>query len=239
MLHQTHQQFGKLFTVAAVPLAIKFDILPKAPDINLITVSPIAYFVNCLPFLIAALLAYLAGNWGSGYPDIDSPNSLPARTNPLIAFLFRTFGVKHRGRFSHSLASITLTFGAAYAFIKYLAPQILGSVLDKGLVDPTLVNYLIMFESACGLISIWVIFAYIGAVSHWVGDMLTTDGAYIFWEKKIKMFDAPAFRAGSAWEKRFWEPLTKHSYIPAVIFIAFMVFGQINLFEVVGAMINQ
>jgi membrane-bound metal-dependent hydrolase YbcI (DUF457 family) len=238
MLYPTHQQFGKLFTVAAVPIAIKLEILPKAPDIGMITINPMVYLVNCLPLIVAAAIAYMAGVWGSGYPDIDSPSSVPHRTNPLLAFLFRTFGVKHRGRFSHSLASITLTFGAAYAFVKFVFPQYLGSVIDDNMVDPRLTDYLIMFKYACGMVGIWVIFAYVGAVSHWIGDMLTTDGAYIFWEKKIKMFDSPAFRAGSAWEKKVWEPLTKYSYIPALIFVGLLIFGQINLYEVVKGLVQ-
>lgn len=58
--------------------------------------------------ILCTLLCISGGLFGAEFPDIDSPSSIPRRHHPIIGILFTTFGVQHRGKFSHSILSQTI-----------------------------------------------------------------------------------------------------------------------------------
>ena len=72
----------------------------------------------------------LGALFGSEFPDCDSyggkmangevkKGSIPSQKHPLISKIFRTFGVKHRGKFSHDYASLALFFGIIWLGQRY------------------------------------------------------------------------------------------------------------------------
>lgn len=233
MLYPTHRNFGKLFTIAAVPVAAGTGIFPAVPHYYNISGGLAMYALNCLPLLMAGLVAFKGGTWGAGYPDIDSDSSIPTANNRWLHFIFKLCGVKHRGRFSHSLLSITLTFAFIFLFASKGLPQLLGFLKAQYYTTADTVLYLTAALACIQLLKVWVFFAYVGAVSHWIGDMLTTEGAYVLWERKIRMFPLKIFKTGSSWEM-FWRFLTGKTYVLVLAYAVFFLIWQVNFFGVLA-----
>lgn len=74
------------------------------------------------------MIGMMGALFGSRFPDIDSPSSIPARRHPIIQKIFVAFGVKHRGKFSHDFASIGIFFGVIYFIIKNLGNKFIQLV---------------------------------------------------------------------------------------------------------------
>ena len=199
MMYSTHVKVGKVFYVLSLPIVIKLGL---HPSINNSTGNGLIDFIKTLiVFAISILVGYHGAKWGSGYPDLDLKNSEPDRRNPILGRIIRSFGVEHRGKFTHSLDSITLTFFIALILVKnalnklsYLEdlPEIISNMLSNG---GTINNLLV----------IWFVMAWVGAVSHLFGDASTKSGIRIFFfMPKFRIVPKRNFfRTGndSSWEK--------------------------------------
>lgn len=116
MLYKTHQKFAQLFGVVGLTTAFSSTILPTFT-------WGYSLSDNVLVGTLV-LMGYSASTFGGEFPDIDSPTSVPARRYPLIHKIFRLFGVKHRGKFSHDFTSLAIFFslllaGAYTAFSRF------------------------------------------------------------------------------------------------------------------------
>ena len=103
MLYKTHKKFAQLFGVAGLATAFSSSLIPTFNW---------SYSMSD-NILVGALIVfgYSAATFGGEFPDIDSPTSVPARRYPMLRRIFNAFGVKHRGKFSHSFASLAILFG--------------------------------------------------------------------------------------------------------------------------------
>lgn len=109
MLYPTHKRYGILWGVLTIPIGVAIGLIPvisselRTGDLFIMTMTVIMGLIGAL--------------FGSRFPDIDSPGSIPARRHPIIQKLFKRFGVKHRGKFSHDFASIGAFFGIIYLLV--------------------------------------------------------------------------------------------------------------------------
>ena len=67
------------------------------------------WHINSFMLLLLAILLGISGAlYGSGWNDIDSKKSIPAREHPIMRKVFELFNITHRGPISHSLLSISI-----------------------------------------------------------------------------------------------------------------------------------
>lgn len=99
MLFPTHRRFG-VFLGLALSVAI------------VINMYNFTLTKTIFGLIVAIILAMSGAVFGAEFPDIDSPGSIPRRHHPLWGIGFDFFHVHHRGKFSHSLLSQTLFWGA-------------------------------------------------------------------------------------------------------------------------------
>lgn len=133
MLYKTHKKFAQLFGVVGLTSAYASDLLPS---------FSMGYNISDNVLIgTLILVGYSASTFGGEFPDIDSPTSVPARRYPLIHKIFRLFGVKHRGKFSHDFASIGLFFGALLVLFNFL----MNNFWDNQGVMLGLMTYFLIF----------------------------------------------------------------------------------------------
>lgn len=133
MLYKTHQKFAQLFGVVGLTAAYASDILP--------TFSTSYNISDNVLIGTLIVMGYSASTFGGEFPDIDSPTSVPARRYPLIHKIFRVFGVKHRGKFSHDYASIALFFSIILVGLNFL----MNNFWDNQEVMGVITAYFVMF----------------------------------------------------------------------------------------------
>lgn len=167
MMHKTHIKIGQTLYIASIPLLTKVGLMPdivgalKGGDSNTIALGAVAFGAS-------AFVGFHGASWGAGAPDIDQPTSIPAKKNPLISKTFQALGVKHRGKLTHSMDSVTLIF-----LIMYLAVVGIFSKLGFNGVIGNVVDLV------SNVLKVWVISAYVGAISHLIADSLTKQGVRI------------------------------------------------------------
>lgn len=207
MMYKTHKEVGKVFFIVSLPIAIQTGLIPS---IFSSMGNGVVQTLKTLIYLITTLVVgYHGAIWGAGYPDLDSQGSTPDRRNPILGKIIRAFGVKHRGKFSHSLDSITLTFGIVLLTVRNLLPLV---ILNSAFKDIAIVELFLKNGIINGLVQVWIMFAYVGAISHLFGDASTKSGIRIFFFLKPFRIvpNMRFFRTGddSIWEK-FYRDLFK------------------------------
>lgn len=122
MLYKTHQKYGKLSGYIAIPIAVTAGLIP------VITFG--MRFSDAVMVGMVLIVAVLSASFGSEFPDCDSyggrmsngemkKGSIPSQKHPFISRMFKMFGVKHRGKFSHDYASLAVFFGLTLVATKY------------------------------------------------------------------------------------------------------------------------
>lgn len=98
MLYPTHIRFGWQFGIA-----ISLALIANYHSLFIIK-TPI-------DLIIAIVLMISGAIYGSGFPDIDSKQSIPAYEHPVMRKVFELFQIHHRGPISHSVLSETIIWG--------------------------------------------------------------------------------------------------------------------------------
>lgn len=122
MLYKTHQRYGLLSGLLGIPLLVTIGLIP------IITMS--MRFSDAVLVVLMLIFSMLGALFGSEFPDCDSyggqmengkikKGSIPSQKHPTISKIFRTFGVKHRGKFSHDYASLALFFGSIWLIQRF------------------------------------------------------------------------------------------------------------------------
>lgn len=151
-------------------------------------------------YSIVALFAIFIGvRFGGHYPDFDHP---PSNIKPrnfitvIISSILQLLKAKHRSRHTHSFVIVTITWA------------VIGFLLHLGLTD---LSYRFFKQGIDLGWILWVLqLGYfgvlIGIYFHLVSDMMTSDGVYIFLNKKIaivpniKTKNGAFFKTGDTWE---------------------------------------
>lgn len=173
MMYNTHEQVAKAFYAASIPIGVTAGILPDMVT-NFdkgITGTVIAAGI----FITSLYVGYKGAIFGAGYPDLDCEGSIPDKRYPIIGKIMRGLGATHRGKYSHSLDSLTLTWLIALLIVKYG----IGYFGMKG-VEPEIVALLGDGSIVNNLLQIWVLSAWVGCVSHLFADASTKSGIRIF-----------------------------------------------------------
>ena len=224
MLYRTHKKFGYTFGFAALILSF----------INgwMVAFNQVGGFYDKAMVFILAYTAIRGAVFGSGFPDIDSPGSVPARHYPFLRRVFKLLNIKHRGPVSHDYVTVTVIFIGLYFGVNWLIQMAFTNpwlmvvlafyvcynfsrdmmnnivfklvkdkkkrktvlALTKPLVAVVLfivfvtVGFIRMGTSPANLVGTsnfigpvlrqWIIFGWVGAMSHLFADMLTNDGVH-------------------------------------------------------------
>jgi len=241
MLYETHKLVGENAFWLSLPLMFSTGVV----------VNPIEVYQNTGNFsstvvatgLAAASLAvgYKAcSELGAGYPDLDKSNTTPSNDHPILGRFIRSFGTVHRGKYSHSFDTITMTFilfallmckvfpiivdnnlMGALDFLGGAGQLIMGQFLEDGILN--------------SLILSTIMFTMVGAWSHLFAD-LGGGIRLFFWQKHIFIAKGDFFRTGN--DKGGEIILRKLSKVFVPVSIAFsigMIIFNINIFT---ALIN-
>lgn len=126
MLYKTHQRYGLLSGILGIPLGVTIGLIP------IITKS--MRFSDAVMVILILLFGILSALFGAEFPDCDSyggvikngdrkgeikKGSIPSQKHPFISKVFRTFHVKHRGKFSHDYVSLAVFFGLIWLAQQY------------------------------------------------------------------------------------------------------------------------
>ncbi|HEO2443529.1 MULTISPECIES: metal-dependent hydrolase [Bacillus amyloliquefaciens group] len=190
MMYPTHKKLGYAFGLAGIPIVSAISTSEFAQNNNLLPAFGIDTLELSNPFSIIyyALIvctALWASLYGAGFPDIDSPGSIPANANIInkgLSYIYRITGVHHRGKFSHGVDSLTIVFLITYCFITFLIPTAMTGLLTDDSLSNNMYLFMLNFGKGGAFISlaqIFVIFSWIGAMSHMFGDMSTREGVYL------------------------------------------------------------
>lgn len=224
MLYKTHKKFG--YTFGFIALILSF--------INgwLVSLGQVGGFYDRVMVFVIVYTAIRGAVFGSGFPDIDSPGSVPARHYPFLRRVFKLLNIKHRGPVSHDYVTVTVIFIALYYGVKKLigigitnhwimlaltiyvcynfSRDIMNNIVYKfiknkkrrktvlKLSKPIVAVVIYVVFVTLGFIRIgedtvsiiatsnfvgpvlqtWIIFGWVGAMSHLFADMLTNDGVH-------------------------------------------------------------
>lgn len=183
----------------------KSDITGYIATIWLLSLTGVLQF-QLFPFtkynfysIVALLVIFVGVRFGGHYPDFDHPPSNIKPRNFITVFIssiLQLLKAKHRSRHTHSFILVTITW------------LILGILLNAGLTD------LVYRFSKQGIDLSWILWilqlGYFGILMgiyfHLVADMMTSDGVYIFLNKKIAIVpnlrtkNGAFFKTGDTWE---------------------------------------
>lgn len=224
MMYKTHVEVGKNFYWLSLPLMIKLGFIPNVADV--VSNGGSSFEVGATAIMSAAYMyvGYRGTKFGAGFPDLDMEGSVPDKKNPLLGKTLRAFGVKHRGKFSHSFDSMTIFYSVIYLLMMSVVPDLLlenewflglpdwlgGQFLKGGVVNSMILTY--------------IAFAYVGTLSHLVADLPTGGGVRVFfWGKKFRL-KSKFFRTG---EDSLWEMFCRKSakiLQPISIIVSIMMF---------------
>lgn len=224
MLYKTHKKFGYTFGFAALTLSF----------INgwVVSLSQVGRFYEKAMVFIIVYTAIRGAVFGSGFPDIDSPGSVPARHYPFLRRVFKLLNIKHRGPVSHDYVTVTVLFIGAYFGVQKLSlmgltnhwvmlaltiyvcynfsRDIMNNVVYKFIKDKkrrktvlklskpivavviygvfVTLGFIRIGEGSVSLLATsnfvwpilrtWIVFGWVGAMSHLFADMLTNDGVH-------------------------------------------------------------
>lgn len=154
MLYRTHQRYGLLSGLLGIPLLVTVGLIP------IITMS--MRFSDALLVILMLSFSMFGALFGSEFPDCDSyggkmsngeikKGSIPSQKHPMISSIFRTLGVKHRGKFSHDYASLALFFG-----IIWLAQRFGLEFLQNRLSTNFSTGLAILFQLIALILIYWI-----------------------------------------------------------------------------------
>lgn len=122
LLYPTHKKFGIYWGLLMIPIAVMIGLIPS--------ISADMRKTDLVLLVVSVYMGMRGALFGSRFPDIDSPSSIPAKKHPYIHKIFQKFGVKHRGKYSHDFASIGLTFLILYILVAFGGERILLVIYD-------------------------------------------------------------------------------------------------------------
>lgn len=238
MLYPTHQKYGQVYGLVGASVGATMGLIPSVDYGN--------GFGNMAGSLIMSVLyvavCYKASIFGSEFPDIDSPGSIPARKHDLIQKLFKLFHVKHRGKFSHDFASLLIVFGSLYFILELLVGPSMSYILSQGVGNSEITPFIALLSSGGFLLSLaktYVVFCLVGAYSHLIADASTKQGVWLFWSIKIHIVPvfitririgdktpfSTIFNTGTGWEMLNRNAMT-YVFLPiSIILVILTIFG--------------
>ena len=189
MLYNTHKKYGQLFGLGGLAVAGVTGTFDE---------------VGLLGTLVGVGVAMAGSKFGAEFPDIDSKQSKPAQKHKIHRSIFETFGVKHRGRFSHYVVVQTLF----WSLILFVANMLMGMV-----EVPEFVSF---------YVGLYILFTWVGVMSHLFADALTVEGIYFGLVIKVTLMPVfikkfgfgkwrplkKAFTAGSSWNDMHYKMLS-------------------------------
>lgn len=168
MLYDTHKRYGQVAGITMLPVAASLGVL----ELDLGMVSGVeSSAMNIIALLFYGVIALFASMFGAEFPDLDSPGSKPAQKHKILAFLFKSFGVKHRGKFSHDFISQTILWGAIYAGLMFIEVSFVTTSVELFVLS---------------IVKVYIFFTYVGVLSHLIADAMTVDGVWLFWIFKVR-----------------------------------------------------
>jgi membrane-bound metal-dependent hydrolase YbcI (DUF457 family) len=168
MLYDTHKRYGQVAGIAMMPVAASLGVL----ELDLGMVNGVeSSLMNIGALLFYGVVALMASMFGAEFPDLDSPGSKPAQKHKILAFLFRTLGVKHRGKFSHDFVSQTILWGLIYTGLLFVEVSLATTSVELFVLS---------------LAKVYVFFTFVGVLSHLFADAMTVDGVWFLWVFKIR-----------------------------------------------------
>lgn len=248
MLHPTHHRYGQVFGFGGAAVAATLGYIPTVD----LTGNFAGATGSALVALLFILVCYHASVFGSEYPDIDSPGSIPARKHFFLQKMFKLFKVKHRGKYSHDFISLLLTFGSIYLFLSFVFGPIMHQLLLSGVGDKQLTPLVALLSSDLStgedglllqLLKCYALFALIGSYSHLIADASTKQGVWLLWSIKIHIVPVfitkikiggeepfrEIFNTGTGWEMLNRNALT-YVALPLSILFCLVTFLGIKLF---------
>ena len=148
MLYKTHQKYGTLSGLIGIPIAVTTGLLP------VVTLG--MRFSDAILTITLVTIAMISASFGAEFPDCDSyggrmkngemkKGSIPSQKHPFISKMFRAFGVKHRGKFSHDYASLALFFGICLFISTWFTKLLVHKVANGSSLFATISQLLIIY----------------------------------------------------------------------------------------------
>lgn len=156
MLYPTHKRYGIFFGLMTFPIGVGLGVVPvltgamRASDVAMV--------------LICSYMAMRGAIFGAEFPDIDSPGSIPAQKHPVIKKIFRFFGVKHRGKFSHDVFSQTMLFGSVYFLLTTASNRWLNNLVTAS-------NFWLAATVLATLCFVWFVSLDLVDLFKWVANL--------------------------------------------------------------------
>lgn len=235
MLYPTHKKYGQMFGLVGIGVGASMGLMPS---VEVVDSGFVEIMGDTLVVLMYAMVAYRASLFGAEFPDIDSPGSIPSQRHPVLQKLFKMFGVKHRGKFSHDFGSLLIFFGMIYLFVDMFLGSMMTDYLNSGVgnAELTPLVYLLSGEGILlSLVKVYVVFTLIGAYSHLVADASTKQGVWILWSIPVHIVPvfitkleiggnrpfAKIFNTGTGWEMLNRKALT-YVFVPVSVLFCVM-----------------
>lgn len=171
MLYDTHKRYGQVAGILAVPVVVESGLVNYKDVLVDNFVGFDATIVSYVVMALMLVIAYKASLFGAEFPDIDSPGSKAAQRNRILSHVFKAFGVKHRGKFSHDFVVQTAFWGLILVGVIYAGENLIESSL-----------LLVGVE----LVKVFVLFTWVGVMSHLIADAMTADGVWFACVVKIR-----------------------------------------------------
>lgn len=171
MLYDTHKRYGQVAGILAVPVAVESGLVNYTDVVASQFVGMDASIMKYVVIAVMLLIAYRSVLFGAEFPDIDSPGSKAAQRNRLLSYVFKAFGVKHRGKFSHDFVVQTVMWASMYYGLVYAGSNMVESAL-----------VLVGIE----LLKVFVVFTWVGVMSHLIADAMTVDGVWFAGVIKVR-----------------------------------------------------
>lgn len=157
MLYPTHKRYGILFGFLTFPVGVAIGLVPTLTET--MRASDLTLVVMC------CYMAMRGALFGARFPDIDTPNSRPAKKHPIIRKIFAFFHLKHRGKFSHDLATQTAFWGIILFFVSHISDRWLNSLVGAS-------NLWLSVTALTALCFVWFVSLDIVDVLKWGADLV-------------------------------------------------------------------
>lgn len=211
MLYPTHKRFGTLFGLLLIFASFSTGMMVR-PELG-------GALSVVLLTVLDSYIGIKGALFGAEFPDCDSyggrsadgtvvKGSIPSQKHPIISAIFRFCGVKHRGKFSHDVASQTAFWGAIYLLVSVLVKWLVGSALEG---DALLVKLVGFFS----IILCW---------------MLAVDIVDLYFDVKLMFKGKKKFKKQQQYMKALMDTQKGHFFRVLVLFVVLLVLGAMNGF---------
>lgn len=195
MLYDTHKRYGQVAGILAVPVVVESGLVNYKDVLVDNFVGFDATIVSYVVMALMLVIAYKASLFGAEFPDLDSPTSTPSKKHRILPMVFKMFGVKHRGKFSHDFVVQTIFWAMMYIGLVYVGSNFVESSLTMFGVE---------------LVKVFVVFTWVGVMSHLIADAMTKDGVWFAGLFKIRFMPVFICKIGLG----NWKPF-KHAFTTA------------------------